>query len=92
MTAPCTDDIKTVYSYEGKYPVVPPLQETTQVSPPKQREVRVMSSLYFSFEGGGGFYVKKTIRPWGSQRPLYSLKPDWLSPSTLFPFQWPSAA
>ena len=25
------EDIKTVYSYEGKYPVVPPLQETTQV-------------------------------------------------------------
>ncbi len=29
---PFVDDIKTVYSYEGKYPVVPPLQETTQVS------------------------------------------------------------
>ncbi|XP_023330089.1 probable cytochrome P450 CYP44 isoform X2 [Eurytemora carolleeae] len=25
------EDIKTVYSYEGKYPVVPPLQETTQM-------------------------------------------------------------
>jgi len=25
------EDIKTVYSHEGKYPVVPPLQETTQM-------------------------------------------------------------
>lgn len=25
------DDIKTVYSHEGKYPIVPPLQETTQM-------------------------------------------------------------
>nr|QGQ60786.1 CYP44 [Eurytemora pacifica] len=25
------EDIKTVYGYEGKYPVVPPLQETTQM-------------------------------------------------------------
>ena len=25
------EDIKTVYTHEGKYPVVPPLQETTQV-------------------------------------------------------------
>ena len=25
----CPDDIKTVYSVEGKWPVIPPLQETT---------------------------------------------------------------